>query len=110
MNGVRTAAFKPIRPAIGLALGLVLLAGCSSKSTSPTSPTPPPVIQNMYVSNSGVTPAVLTFPLTATGNAAPANTITGAATGLGDPHRVAFDSNNNIYVTNMATEDRKSVV
>jgi hypothetical protein len=72
--------------------------GCSSSNTSST-PTPTPLVQNLYVANA-VANSVLVFPLSANGNVAPATTIIGAGTGLSDPRRIAFDANGNIYVTN----------
>ncbi len=35
-------------------------------------------------------------------NVAPGATLTGSNTGLDDPHRLTFDSNNNTYITNAA--------
>jgi hypothetical protein len=47
-------------------------------------------------------PAIMRYPLTATGSAAPSATITGASTGLNGPVRIAADSSGGVWVAQPA--------
>jgi DNA-binding beta-propeller fold protein YncE len=57
---------------------------------------------NIYVTNFGnfTPPSVTVYAAGASGNATATAIISGAATGLGNPHGVAVDANGNIYVAN----------
>ena len=60
------------------------------------------LIQNIYVTqglNGDDSGNVEVYPLTATGNVAPATTIAGASTDIVDAHKSAFDASGNLYVT-----------
>jgi sugar lactone lactonase YvrE len=89
---------------IQLGLGVLLTTtmifanGCGSYSAPAVTPPPPPVIQNLYITNDST---VLKFalPTAATVDVAPTLNITGSNTGLIDPHRTALDASGNIYVT-----------
>jgi hypothetical protein len=87
-----------MRLALAACTALVLTA-CGSTST-PTDPGPGSQVATagIYVTTAANT--VLVFPLTATGNAAPARTLAGAATGLALPIGIAVDSHGSIYVAN----------
>ncbi len=81
-----------------LTCSATLLAACGSSN-----PTSPPVVSQTDNSGIYVTTAsnsVLVFPLTATGNVAPARTIAGASTGLSLPIGLAMDSKGSLYVAN----------
>jgi sugar lactone lactonase YvrE len=78
---------------------MIFANGCSSSYSAPATPTAPPVIQNLYVTN-GATVLKFALPATATVDVAPTLNIGGTNTGLNDPHRTAFDASGNIYVTN----------
>ncbi|HEX3468162.1 MAG TPA: NHL repeat-containing protein [Candidatus Elarobacter sp.] len=66
---------------------------------SPTpSPTPTPV--SLYVPNAS---SVIAFPIGASGNVAPSNTVSGAATTLSNPTAEAFDTSRTLYVADFNT-------
>lgn len=70
--------------------------------TPTPTPTPVPALGKLYVSNSNAN-SILRFDsaLTATGNVAPAATITGAATALNTPAFITLDTvNDRLYVAN----------
>ncbi len=75
----------------------VILTACGS-TTTPTDPGTQVVTAGIYVTTAANT--VLVFPLTATGNVAPARTIAGASTGLSLPIGIGVDSHGSIYVAN----------
>ena len=58
--------------------------------------------------NNGVG-ALTAYALTATGNVAPTRNISGAATGLGFPRRVNFDTSGNIYAANAPASGGHSI-
>ena len=84
-----------------LALLCLVVAGCSSKSTSPTTPTPPPFTR-LYVTTFDTTPnsmlEVFAPPITAAST--PAVSVTSAASGLNGPGGLAIDKSGNVYAVN----------
>lgn len=80
-----------------LACTAVLLAACSDGKT-PTDPGTQVATAGIYVTNANN--SVVVFPLTATGNVAPARTISGTNTGLSLPIGIGVDSHGSIYVAN----------
>jgi hypothetical protein len=80
--------------AAALGAGILLLGGCNTGSTV----IPVAHVQEVYVAVGG--PAIEVFPLNASGGATPTRTITGAATGLTNPFRIAFDQSGDLFVAN----------
>ena len=80
-----------------LASSAVLLTACGDSKT-PTDPGTQVVTAGIYVTNANN--SVVVFPLTATGNVAPARTISGTNTGLSLPIGIGVDSHGSIYVAN----------
>jgi len=71
---------------------MLITSGCNSNAA-------PNLNQKLYATN-GNSIVVFTPPANTTVNVAPTLNITGALTGLNDPHRIAIDAKGNIYVTN----------
>ena len=72
---------------------MLIASGCNSGAAAPN------LNQKLYATN-GNSVVVFTPPANTTVNVAPTLNITGALTGLDDPHRTAIDAKGNIYVTN----------
>lgn len=84
----------------GLLLGLLLVVGCSSARNSGTLGGGTTSVGQLYVSTNS---SILRFnnALNATGNVAPAATITGSATTLSGPEHILVDpTNNRLYIAN----------
>jgi len=91
---------SPSSTYLGLCFGvlllgtMLLLTGCLSNTLY----TPQ---LHVYVVTHDTGVSIFTVPTTnGNDNVAPSATVTGAATGLEDPHRLVFDNNNNTYITN----------
>jgi sugar lactone lactonase YvrE len=82
--------------AVAIALSVFALSACSSSSSTTITSMH---TQQLFVSDSGAN-ALYVFSLAATGAAAAAQSIHGAATGLSNPFGVAVDNAGNIYVAN----------
>jgi len=95
MNTKRSASQRWAAACGVLVLVIVLFAGhCESGKGI--------LIQNIYVTqglNGDDSGNIEVYPLTATGNIAPATTIAGESTDIEDAHKCAFDASGNIYVT-----------
>ncbi len=85
---------KRIIPTLAVAL---VIAGCSSSSTTTTHPTPAP--QSIYAGNVGNN-SISVFPPGSNGNVAPSATISGAATLIDHPYFLWVDSTGKIWSSN----------
>jgi hypothetical protein len=85
---------------LALVAGAALVLTACGSTTTPTDPGPGTqvVTAGIYVTTAANT--VLVFPLSASGNVAPARTIAGTNTGLALPIGIGVDSKGSIYVAN----------
>ncbi len=100
--------------ATGTSTPLRLITGSLTLLNSPSS-IAVDAAQNIYVANIIYTATtdggnVLVFSSTATGNAAPSNTLGGANTSIGIPWGVAVDSAGNLYVSSFNEPSNSSLV
>jgi sugar lactone lactonase YvrE len=95
MSSTKVIGSIYIQLGLGVLLtGTMLIAsGCNTNTAAPN------LNQKLYATN-GDSVVVFTPPANTTVNVAPTFNITGALTGLIDPHRIAIDAKGNIYVTN----------
>ncbi len=105
---------------MGACITAALLAACGgmSDTLSPSDPVPQQhhfmgkrstsPCPCLYVANTGSN-AVTVYPIGATGNVKPIQTISGSRTGLIDPTDVGLDASGNIYVANVNGEFNDSV-
>ena len=102
------AQLRSVCCALGIALWLTVLAGCTGGSgvtlpppgpTPTPTPTPTPAPKPLYVANRFAN-SITAYAAGANGNVAPSAGISGAATGLNFPEGVALDAAGKIYVAN----------
>jgi sugar lactone lactonase YvrE len=98
---MKSSTRTQLRLGVLLTTTMIFANGCGS-NPAPATVIPPPVLQNLYVTN-GNAVAKFAFPAAATVDVAPTLDITGTLTGLTDPHRTALDASGNIYVTDFDT-------
>jgi sugar lactone lactonase YvrE len=99
-----------MRRRLCLAVLCLVVAGCSSKSTSPPTPTPPPFTR-LYVTTFDTAPNSLleVFAPPITNASTPVVNVTSAASGLAGPGGIAIDKSGNVYVVNEGTTNTVTI-